>query len=204
MHLPQVVFLDSFSSLLNFIHLWGLQNFQEPKWFMFLDLCLFLQVKEKKGEKRPMSAKKKMTKVRQHSHYELLQKASVSRMSETLSQAEREEQRKIEEALQELDNVPQHGTKLNQRNFQKVKLIIFVITFLTLWTLSLQVPCIWIHKIHQKMLSIKRKTMNFFYVKPLIIKIQSDCLLIKISDWQSIVKKSTQPEILGLWIQMVK
>ncbi|CAE1169470.1 unnamed protein product [Acanthosepion pharaonis] len=38
-----------------------------------------------------------------------------------ISKAEREEQRKMEEALQELDNAPQHGAKLNQHNLQKTR-----------------------------------------------------------------------------------
>lgn len=89
-------------------------------------LC-FLQERERKLKKTTKTERGKRTKARQISHYELLQKASVSRMSETLSQAEREEQRKMEEALQELDNAPQHGAKLNQHNLQKVKPLIYVI-----------------------------------------------------------------------------
>lgn len=77
--------------------------------------------RERKLKKTTKTEHGKRAKARQISHYELLQKASVSRMSETLSQAEREEQRKMEEALQELDNAPQHGAKLNQHNLQKTR-----------------------------------------------------------------------------------
>lgn len=74
--------------------------------------------KHKQVKKRAVSKVKrgKLVLTKTHNHNELLNKASVSRMSETLSQSDREEQRRMMEEANSLDNESQTEPKKSSRH----------------------------------------------------------------------------------------